>query len=446
MTKTAKNYILTSILTGITTLMVINNPVSAQTQANGTVIQVDEKPDAFASLEVYFREAMENNPQIREQFYSYRAQVASAGQMGILPDPEVNLGYFINPPEGAAFMGRFSISAMQMFPWPGTLGEQRREGEHMSEAEYHRMRSLAADIFRDIHLSWLDYSEQDLSRAIINRNIEQIDELHSLIEIRYETARASQADLLRIEMEKERYRTRLEEVDEERFPIQARLNALLNRERGQQISGAPEMLRRNWTVDETELREALLTDHPDRDMLAANRQRFRSSVERARLEGRPQFGVGLEVMGRDFSVMSMMPDMNEGVIAMATVRLPIYRQRYREQRREAEYNIQRIEQSNQQLDNRLLTNAERYLKDKRDAARRITLIQDELIPRANQALEILREEYAAGRAGFEELIQIQRELLDLELEELQELTGYNRTLAQLEWLLSAELSNQAIEF
>ncbi|MEX2634426.1 MAG: TolC family protein [Balneolales bacterium] len=426
--------------------MVTISPAYTQPDTGEPAIWVDEKPDAFAPLEGYFREAIENNPRIREQFYSYRAQVANAGQMGILPDPEVNLGYFINPPEGATFLGRFSFSAMQMFPWPGTLGEQRREGEYMSEAEYHRMRSLAADIFRDVHLTWLDYSEQYLSRAIIRQNIEQIDELHSLIEIRYETARASQADLLRIEMEKERFRTHLEEVDEERLPLQARLNALLNRDLNQEISGAHEMIRRSWTVDDNELLEALKINHPDRDLLNASRQRFRSSVERARLEGRPQIGLGIEVMGRDFSVMSMFPDMNEGVAAMATIRLPIYQQRYREQRREAEYNIQRIEQSNQQLDNRLLADAERYLKDKRDAERRLTLIQDELIPRANQAYEILREEYAVGGVGFEELIQIQRELLDLELEELQTLTEYNRALAQLEWLLSSELSNQPIEF
>ena len=420
-------------------LAILPQTTHAQTDDSHVTLSERDRPEGFEPLQEYFNHAIENNPELQALGYSYEAQRQVARQVGVLPDPEVNVGFFVNPAMAETFMGRFSISAMQMFPWPGTLSTREDEMLHMSEGDRAMIRTESVEILRDIHINWLDYSEQDLSRSIIQEQIEELQDLEGLVEIRYETTRAGQADLLRIEMEKERIRNRLESVEDELRPIRAELNNLMNREAEEDIESPEAMSLATLELDEQQLAERIRDHNPEWERLDAREDQYRSSLERARLEGRPEFGLGVEVMGRDFSMMSGMDDMNEGVVAMATVRLPIYRTRYRAQREEAQNRIRSVEVQREETDNRLLSRLERYQKDRRDADREIRLLEDELIPRAEQALEVLSEEYRGGNVRFDEVLQVQRELLDLELELLQAQTAHNRSIAQIEWLIAAEV-------
>ncbi|NBB75871.1 MAG: TolC family protein, partial [Bacteroidetes bacterium] len=58
----------------------------------------------------------------------------------------------------------------------------------------------------------------------------------------------------------------------------------------------------------------------------------------------------------------------------------------------------------------------------------------ELIPRAEQALSILSEEYAAGNTRFDEVLQVQRQLLDLELEQIEAIVEHYRAMINIEAL------------
>jgi outer membrane protein, heavy metal efflux system len=78
---------------------------------------------------------------------------------------------------------------------------------------------------------------------------------------------------------------------------------------------------------------------------------------------------------------------------------------------------------------------ESVMEEVRSSERSVILLDEELVPRAEQALRILSEEYSTGTARFDELLQIQRELLELEFERIEAIVKQNRAVAKIESLI-----------
>lgn len=383
-------------------------------------------------LEEYLRIASEENPELRALWHRYRSEQEKIPQVGALPDPEVTIGFDFNPMMSETVPGRFSISAMQMFPWFGTLESRREMQRAASEADLQSLNSRQLELFRDIQYAWFDLTELQRQIEIAEYTIGLVRDLETLVEIRYETAKTAQADLLRIQMEEQRLQTRISDLEDKRNPVKARFNALLNRAPDAEVQTDDEIASRTLPHTEEALKDRLIAQNPQFDQLDARERMLREQQNQARLDGRPSFGLGLEVMGRDFGPMSMSPDMNEGFVGMATIRVPIYRSRYSAQYRQASEQLRGLDYERVQTENTLLTGLEEALEQFRDSERSLKLLEEELIPRAEQAYEILGDEYAAGNVRFDDVLQMQRELLDLELERIETLVRQNKAVVSVE--------------
>jgi len=119
---------------------------------------------------------------------------------------------------------------------------------------------------------------------------------------------------------------------------------------------------------------------------------------------------------------------------MATIRVPLWRSKYSAQYRQASEQLRSVDYSRIQTGNRLNTELEKALEQYRESERNITLLTEELLPRAEQALSILSEEYAAGNTRFDEVLQVQRQLLDLELEQIEAIVEHYRAMINIEAL------------
>jgi outer membrane protein TolC len=75
-----------------------------------------------------------------------------------------------------------------------------------------------------------------------------------------------------------------------------------------------------------------------------------------------------------------------------------------------------------------------------DAARQISLYQDSLIPRAQQAMELTQVEYESDNATLLDVIDSERELLSFEKSYWRAVSDYGKRLAELEALCGGDLS------
>lgn len=431
------------ILTGTMALVLAVTPADSalaqDTESESPAVHSVARPEQLQTLESYFRIAVENNPELS----SLRLGVESRRQRILrertLTDPEIGAGFYINPDSETNFTGRFSVRVMQMFPWFGTLDTRGRIEESASDAMARSLSARQLEIFTEIQNSWFDYYRVDHHIRVYTEIVAIVRDLESLIETRYETGRAGQADLLRIQMEKQRLLYRIEELEDEKNPVREELNALLNRAPDMEIDVPSELPERMLARTREELLRLVRARHPDFGRIEAQRGLYRRQMDLARLESRPSFGIGLEYMGRDYAMMSMM-ELDPVLVGMATVRIPLYRSRYRAQRREARLQLQAAGDLETDLTNRLRRDLERSMKSLRDAQRDFRLVTEELLPRSKQAMEILSQEYAVGQVGFDEVLQVVRELLMLEMERVNALVAQNNAMAAIEQLIASEIA------
>ncbi|MGM0507337.1 MAG: TolC family protein [Bacteroidota bacterium] len=389
----------------------------------------------YPQLQEYIGIAIEENPELRSLWYQYRSELEVIPQTGTLPDPEISVGYSLNPMVSEPFSGRFSLSAMQMFPWFGTLQSRRDMQRESAEADYHKLNSQQLTLFRELQSTWFDLAELTKQIEKARETIQLVRDLESLVEVRYETARAGQADLLRIQMEEQRLRTLIENLVDRMNPMRAKFNAYLNRDPNMDVETPEQIEVREFWYDEDELREKIRELNPAFDELDAREQMLNKQQKLARLNGRPSFGLGVEVMGRNSATMSMFPDSGEMYTAMATIRIPLYQARYSAQYRQASEQLKAVDSRRSETENRFTTELEQALEQYRESVRSITLLEEELLPRAEQALEILSEEYTSGNVRFDEVLRLQEQLLELELEQIEVLVMQNKAVIKIETLI-----------
>src|SRR5690625_6432674 len=90
-------------------------------------------------------------------------------------------------------------------------------------------------LFGNLQSTWFDLVELDRRIRIAEKTIGLVRHLESLVEVRYETARAGQADLLRIQKEEQRLRTLIENLEDRLNPVRTKFNAYLNRDQNEEV-------------------------------------------------------------------------------------------------------------------------------------------------------------------------------------------------------------------
>ncbi|TVQ06115.1 MAG: TolC family protein [Balneolaceae bacterium] len=390
---------------------------------------------SYPQLEKYLQIAIEQNPELQSMRAMLEADRERVREAGVLMDPEITVAYDFNPMMYDSQLGRFSVSAMQMFPWFGTLETRRDLQRSAADVNRAEIGSRQLEILRDVQLAWFDIAEIREQIRITKLTLELVRDLEKLVEARYETGRTGQADILRIQMEEQRLQTRIADLEDRINPLTARFNELLNRDAKTYVETTDELRHTDLAWSDEEVKEQIRQQNPVFDGIEAERSAAEKERRLAELDGRPGFGIGVEVMGRDFGPMSMFPDARESIVGMATVRVPLFRSRYDSQKRQADHRIRSLYLREHQTENRLIAELEQYLEEIRRSERTVTLLSEELVPRAQQALTILSEEYSVGNARFDELLQIQRELLDLEFERIEAVVRQNQAVVRVESLM-----------
>ena len=74
--------------------------------------------------------------------------------------------------------------------------------------------------------------------------------------------------------------------------------------------------------------------------------------------------------------------------------------------------------------------------DYRETTRNLALLENQLIPKARQSLEIARAGYLSGRIDFFNLMDAQRAWLNFQLQEVQERTRREIILADLSLMIA----------
>ncbi len=388
------------------------------------------------SIEDYQQIAAENNPEVRSAFHQYLASLEEPSQMGALPDPEIAFAYFVSPIETRLGPQQARISLTQMFPWFGTLRDKREIASIQSKAYFETFRENRNRIFYQTEKAFLDLYELDRSIEIAEENLEI---LNSLVEIslrRYETNQATQVDVLRAQIEQEDLKTQLALLRDNRSVLEQKIRELLNHPENTQIH-APDTLQADLLFDDSQsLRNQLVRENPALSRLRYQEESSKEMRELAVKSGKPSFGIGADYIftGERTDMAGLTDNGKDALIARASFRIPLFRNKYNAQVQQAEQNIQSAQMQISAKTNSLETDLDASLRDYYDADRRFELYDQTQIQRVNQALTIMMQAYSTDSSDFEEILRMQRKLLDYQLNRIQALADMHKSVAYIDYL------------
>jgi len=125
---------------------------------------------------------------------------------------------------------------------------------------------------------------------------------------------------------------------------------------------------------------------------------------------------------------------NNMVMPMATMTLPIYRKKYKAMETESKLYWEANEMQKEDLQRNLETEFESILASTKDADRKIKLFEEQ-IELTEQTMELSVTSYATEGSSFEEILNIQRELLEFMLNALNTRIDRELGFARLETLV-----------
>lgn len=388
------------------------------------------------SLEDYQQMAAENNPEVRAAFQQYLSSLEDESQVGTLPDPEVAFAYFISPIETRLGPQQARISLTQMFPWFGSLSDKRSVSEARAKAQYEVFQETRNRVFFQTEKTLIELYELKRSLHIANENL---NILNSLVEIslrRYETDQASQVDVLRAQIEQEDLKTQIALLEDNRGVLIRKMNELLNAEEESEIIIPDTLMPVIDIQSEQELMNQLVHQNPALNRLQYQEDSAREMKTLAAKDGKPSFGVGLDYIftGERSGVANLTDNGKDAIMARASFRIPLFRNKYNAKVQQAELNIQSVQSQIINKENKLETDLASSLRDYYDGQRRYELYDQKQIQRVNQALNIMTQNYATDSSNFEEILRMQRKLLDYQLNRIQALVDMQVSLAYINYL------------
>jgi outer membrane protein TolC len=395
------------------------------TQQTGTGWSVPDFADHQADtlLAGYLNLVLAAHPAVEAARERFRASLTLGEQGAALPDPEVMVGYFLNPMTYDGVLSQATLGVMQMFPWPGTRADGRLYGDQRAQAERASLLQTQLELMNRVRDSWFSMVELYRRTAWLKEHHDWVEQLERLTLTRFESGYASRADLLRLEIERTSIAADIRRVQLELDGAIQGFNTLLGREDGEPVQWPegrpePEFNGSDWSENPRLMRSLALIEASE------------TSVRQARRMGMPMIGVGAEIMGPNY-VMSM-PGNRVPVVAQFNVRVPVWRKAADARVAQASALERASRHEYDQVGRLLQEDFTRAMAQYRSILEEIQLLREELLPRSRELTDLLMLDFAGGRVRLDEVIAARRSTVDLSLRLEQAVRDRNLAVSRLQ--------------
>lgn len=420
-----------------------SSPISAASVADASMLP---NLTELSGLSDYLAYAALNNPGLEAAFNRWKAALERIPQVKALPDPRFNYLYYVQEVETRVGPQRHGLGIAQAFPWFGKLklrGDIAAEAAHVARKRYE---AVKLKLFFKVKDAYYEYYYLAKSVAVTKENINLVKHMESVARSRYKAAVGTHPDVVRAQVEIGKLEDRYQTLLDLRQPIVARLNAALNRPFEADIPWPSEISVEEVNAVDEELLAQLTTENPELGALDFEISRNRRAIELAKKNYYPDFNFGLNFVDTDTSSVGSPPDDGKDpVIAMISLNLPLWRDKYDAGVREARARYYAAKHDKMEKTNSLSSELKMASYRLRDAERKIDLYGNALLPKARESLKVTESGYLAATESFTDLIDAQRIFLEFALAYERALADHAQSLAKVEMLVGREISNSGSE-
>lgn len=385
------------------------------------------------TLDEYLQMAAENNPELRSAYAQFEAALQQAPQVASLEDPTLTVSAFGRMIETRLGAQEARFTFMQMFPWFGTLKAKGDASDLRAEAKFQEYLDLRNRLFFEIKSVYAELYEVEKTIELSEDNLEILDSYRDLSLSQFRSGNAPMVNVVKVDIQRESVLTEILLLEDLKKPLETELNLMLNRNPETTVA-VEDTLRFNTT--ETFIVAEELENHPSLRSLEKQRQSYEVEQTVAQKEGMPMVGLGV-----DYSIISKRTDANpqmngqDAIMPMLSVTLPIFRKKYRAARKEAGFMEESMQQEKEAVKNELKSTYEMTIYELKRAERQITLY-DKQLESSDQANELLISAFGGAISSFEEILQMNQDILMFRTQKIEAIKNGFIAEARLEYLLS----------
>lgn len=387
----------------------------------------------------YLRYGLEHNAGLREAWERWRSAEERILPAGTLPDPRLDVTHWVEDVQTRTGPQENVVGLSQTFPFYGKLDHQEAAAAEEAAAKRWEVETVRLDVVREITQAYYEYAWLGEAVRITRDNVEILQNLEPIVQRAVQTG-ASQAELLRLQVEIGRVEDDLATLQARRPVLSDRLRAALNLFEGGLLPWPAALDDEVAPVSPADLERRLADENPTLQALRRRVFRDEEALARARLEGWPDLTIGVRYLDTGGAITPNTPGSGEDPYGIfAGINLPIWRDKYAAETREAEARRRGTLEQQQETWNRLRAALAGEVFALDDAARKISLFRDTLLPRARQTLADTEAAYQAGAASVLDLIDSERTLLAFENSLWRAVADHEQTVASLETLIGGAL-------
>lgn len=403
------------MLIGCFLIFFINQPLQAQ------------------DLETYLQIASENNPKVKASYAEFEAAMQRAPQVATLPDPTLTMSAFGRMIETRLGAQEARFNLMQMFPWFGTLRAKEDAANLMAEASFQNYLDLRNQVFFDVKQVYAELYALEKTIQLKKENFSILDSYRELALSRFRSGSSPMVNVVKVDIQRDAAMIEIELLEEKRKPLETRFNLMLRREKGEAIVLQDSILPENaLAFNET---DENFDGHPRLTGLEKQKEAYEMQDIIAQKEGNPMVGLGI-----DYSIISKRtdanPDMNgrDAIMPMVSVTLPIFRKKINAARKEAQLMGESILEQQEAQRNELQNEYEAALYEL-NSARKLLDLYDRQIASSGQANKLLISGYSNSITDFDEVLQMNQDVLMYQTQRIEALKNGLIAQAKLDYLM-----------
>ena len=370
------------------------------------------------SLDSLVAMVVEENLELKILEKEYFAALEKAPQISQLPDTEIGVGVFPLPIETRLGAQILRVGATQMFPKKGLVDGKKDLELAKAKVLYERIGARALDLSYQIEQAYFRLYEIEKSQVIIQRNLALLESLERLALIKVESGKASAADVLRVQLKMEELKQEVNILETAKSKPMISINQLLNRPLNTSIVTEGDLSFANLPFDKNALAETIESNHPMLRMFELQQDISKQAIALNSVNGKPSFGVGMDyMMVKKRSDAEPVKNGRDIIQLRASVKIPLYKDRFEAKEREEHFKIDALTDKKAELLSRFMAAIEQAYSDYETAQLRMNLYEKQ-IEITKSAISILESNYSVSGSNFDELLRMEKELIDYDLKKL----------------------------
>jgi outer membrane protein TolC len=375
-----------------------------------------------SSLGEFLTYAMLNHPQVEAAYYDWLSSVENITVARSMPDPKLTFQAYIENSLTSLMPG-----LAQDFPGPGKLKAAGNAAAAESSARYFSFETAALKTAFSLKQAYYQLGLVDEKIQINRQMFDLLADLEKSARTLNEVGKATLQDVYRAQIEEDQLTTELANLRDSHNALATQFKGALGLTSAQADPPPPGRIEPSaFDLTGDALLEMAFARNPRLKEMEAEVRMAEDAIAVARKSNVPDFSAGL--MGEVYRPPFYWPQ--------ASMTLPIWRDKIAAQIAGAQAGkraaVARLSAEQIQVTVDFAMKAYEY----RQITRNLSLLQDQLLPKAQKSLEIARSGYLGGQIDFFNLIDAERTLLGFRLSEVEARADRELAAAELSLLIA----------